>query len=130
MGGESSKSEPDKKNSLLDNWETIDHLRDFNIVRNKTNGAIGEVRKFKLNPAFDPKRELEIYKLREQTDMPVVKSYGSELLQKVSRKKGKNEGSEGMCASNNHLGVITERIPITLSNLPQLAFLEALYILR
>lgn len=62
--------------------------------------------------------------------MPIVQSHGSELLKKVSRKKSKNENTEGMCASNNHMGVITERIPFTLKNLPQLSFIESLYVLR
>ena len=35
-----------------------------------------------------------------------------------------------MCMSNNYLHVITERIVFTLGDLPQLSFLEGLYVLR
>lgn len=65
MGASSSQQkQPEGKNSLLEDWETIDHLRDFNIVRHKQDGRIGEVRKFKLNPALDPAKELQIYARR------------------------------------------------------------------
>lgn len=40
MGGSSSSDQMPPKNSLLLDWETIDHLRDFNIVRNIKNGTI------------------------------------------------------------------------------------------
>ncbi len=40
--------------SYLDEWETIDHISNFNLVKNIRNGMLGEARKYKLDPNYDP----------------------------------------------------------------------------
>lgn len=47
---------PQKNNSnkgYLDDWETIDHLSNFNLVRNIRTNELGEARKYKLDPCYD-----------------------------------------------------------------------------
>lgn len=89
---------------------------------------------------YDPKDEMKIYGMRDTEAVPIVRTYSAEILEKVSKKGVTNRGSGGegnggggtgggICASNNHIGVVTESIPFTLADLPQLTFPESLYIL-
>lgn len=60
MGSSNSKSKDSSvlphKNKIQEDWETIDHMNDYNIVRKKDQQIIGELRKFKLDPIYDPKK--------------------------------------------------------------------------
>lgn len=38
----------------LSQWQTIDHLKDYNLVRNTRTYILGESRKYKLDPKYDP----------------------------------------------------------------------------
>ena len=47
-----------------------------------------------------------IYEMRSRADEPIVKAYSAAVLEKVSKRNSK-EVSGGICASNNHIGVVT-----------------------
>ena len=53
------------KNNINDDWVTIDHLSNYNIMRHKNTGRYGEIRKFRLDPEHDPSKQLKIYQQRK-----------------------------------------------------------------
>lgn len=61
-------SNPTKpKKNIHDDWGTIDHLSNYNIIRHKDTGRYGEIRRFKLDPKYHPDDQLNIYEERKDT---------------------------------------------------------------
>ena len=44
--------------NILSDWTTIDHQPQYNILQHKSKSQLAEIRKFTLDPVYDPHDQL------------------------------------------------------------------------
>ena len=74
----------------MSGWETIDHFPSYNIIKNKEIDRLAEIRKFHLDPKYDPESQLKIYWERGNfCPYPIVQVYEATVLEHMSTKMNK-----------------------------------------
>ena len=76
---------------------------------------MAEKRLVVLDPELDLKKEVKVYKMRENNNDALVRAFDTDELSKKAE-------SFVSCAGQNKIFVMTEKMPHRLSELPQLTF--------